>query len=368
MIKKIIFYFGKFIYRQTNIYFPSGFKNIVIIKIGAIGDVLMSTPLVSAIKKIYPNSKLTYVVGNWSKEVLVNNPNIDKIISFDDKIIWNKKLFGLFRLIKKIRKLNCDLGFVLDRSYLASLFGAFCNIKIRLGFDRNGEGFTNTKNIEYGPVKHEIDYNLDLIKLIKNQDYDKSMQVFFTESEKKFAEDYINQNNLSQKKIIGIMAAGASNPGQSMEIRRWPLRHYIELVKEISKQDKYQIILFGGPADQDINNIIIRESKVKALNLAGQANIKQSMSVMKKCYLFVTHDSGPMHMAAASCVPVISIFGPVHPKRKAPLGDKHKYIWKPNLAGALCDNEGNFPKDVKELECMRAITPDEIMEIIKSYE
>lgn len=368
MIHQLIFYLGKlfFVFKKRE---PWGTpQKIVVIKIGAMGDVLMSTPLVRSIKKKFPESKLIYVVGQWSKEILTDNPYIDKIISFDDDIIWKRKISEIINLINIIRREKADLGFILDRHYFASLFGFFCGIKFRVGYDRNGAGFANNANVKYGPVRHEIEYNLDLLGKVQPGEYlDKSMEVFLDSADNNFADDFIKKHGLNNNLLLGVMAGGAQNPGQTMYIRRWPIDHYIELIDRLyDRFSNVNVLLFGGPLDRKINNEIIDKCKTKPVNTAGELTIKQSIALMKKCSLFITHDSGPMHMAAAVGLPVISIFGPVHPKRKAPLGEKHTYIWKPDLPGALSDDEGKFPKDAEELDCMRQIYPDEIIKLIQN--
>jgi len=310
VIHQLIFYLGKlfFVFKKRELRgIP---QKIVIIKIGAIGDVLMSTPLVRSIKKKFPESKLIYVVGRWSKEILEGNQYTDKIISFNDDIIWKRKISEIINLINIVRREKADLGFILDRHYFASLFGFFCGIKFRVGYDRNGAGFANNANVKYDPVRHEIEYNLDLLHKVQPGEYlDKSMEVFLDYDDDNFADDFIKKHGLNNNLLLGVMAGGAQNPGQTMYIRRWPIDHYIELIDRL--YDCFlnmNVLLFGGPSDREVNNEIIDKCKVKPINTAGELTVKQSIALMKKCSLFITHDSGPMHMAAAAGVPGNLIF------------------------------------------------------------
>ncbi len=366
-MKLLVIPIGKltFLFKNKNI--PSNPKTIAIIKIGAIGDVLMSTPLLENVRKAYPSARIIYVVGNWSKAVLEGNPAIDSLVPFDDQIIWDRHYLKIWNLAKEVRREKIDIGFILDRHYFASLFGFLCGIRFRIGFDRKGEGFANNLNVIYGPIRHEIEYSLDLLRALGKPAAYEGMKVFLAESDKHFANDFVREHNLQNAAVVGLMAGGAVNPGQSMLIRRWPTDHFIELTRLLLKSfPKIRILMFGGLGDKKINKGIIEstdENFVK--NVAGKASIKQSIALMKHCRVFVTHDSGPMHMAAAAGIPVISIFGPVHPERKAPIGLRHTYVWKPDLPGALTDDEGKFPAGLSELECMRGVQPESILRLVK---
>lgn len=365
-MKSVMLFLGKIFFSLKRHAPPRNPQRIVIFKIGAIGDVLMSTPFVRRVRESFPNAKITYVVGNWSAPVLTGSPCIDEIITFDDSILWKKKWSGIFHLLRTMRSLHADLGFVLDRHYFAALFAFFGGIRYRVGFDRSGEGFANNANVVYGPIRHEIEYNLDLLRVLGHQAGDAKMEVFLSDDDTSYAEGVLDEHGLRSKRRIGVMLGGAKNPGQEMLIRRWPIDHYRAfLTIALEKIPNVAVILFGGPADAETNEAVCAMSPGSIFNVAGKASIKQSIALMRRCDVFVTHDSGPMHMAAAAGVPVISIFGPVHPERKAPRGEKNQYLWKPNEEGALCDNEGKFPKNVSELPCMRAVTPEEVFQAVK---
>jgi ADP-heptose:LPS heptosyltransferase len=152
-----------------------------------------------------------------------------------------------------------------------------------------------------------------------------------------------------------------------MPIRRWPLRHYIALVRLLEqKYPDMHILLIGGPNDVEDTKKVKDLCGAHVHDFSGRTTLPQAFALMEKCKLFITHDSGPMHMAASVGTPVISIFGPVHPERKAPQGERNKFIWQPESTDALCDDEGSFPKGVKELACMREVEPKRVFQEIEA--
>ena len=343
---------------------PEKIDRILIIRSGGIGDVLMTTPLIKAIKNKFSSAKIDYLTGNWSKGVLEGNNDINEVISFDDEIIFKKKLFKMFGLIKQLKKKKYDLCFVLDKSWHWGVFAYLSNVEFRIGFDRNGEGFANNLNIPYDGSKYELDYYMDTVRLLGIKKTDKNMLLDLTEKDKKFGDDFLLNNNLKNKKLIGIAAGGAENPGQKMHVKRWHKEKYIELVKFILKEKKNAaILLFGGKNDVELNESIVKETdKIKTYNLAGKTTIKQAAVLMKKCKVFVTHDSGTMHIAAAMKTPLIVLFGATNPKRFAPRGSM---VIKREIDCSPCyDVYGGYSKDCKNVECMN-ISAQKVYEALK---
>lgn len=345
-------------------------QSILVIKIGALGDVLMTTPFIRALRMAFPKARIVYAVGKWSRPILEDSPRLDRIVAFDEQVVWKRKWRQLLALIGTLRLEKPDLTFVLDKHMGASLF-ASCAGGFRVGFDRRGEGFANNLSVPYGPVRHEILYYLDLLRAVApdSDSADTSMEVFYTKEELAGAEAVYEEYAASETCDVAFMVGGAQNPNQTAFLKRWPLRLYSELAGMlIERNPNVRIWLFGGPADVALNQGIVERYPDHAVDVAGIGTVKQSMALMRRCAVMVTHDTGPMHMAAAAGVPVVSLSGPVHPGRTVPHGKRDINIWKPNVEGALSyDDEGKFPSGIDELPCMTAITPQEVAEKLRFY-
>ena len=363
MIRQIICFFGKILFslkKQIKKSDSSNPKKILVVRSGAIGDVIMTNPFLRAIRKKFPKSKISYLVGEWSKKALENNRNIDEIISFDDKIIYGKKLTGTIKLINKIRKEKFDVCFMLDKSYHWGILGFLFGIKTRIGFDRKGEGFANHLNVLFDGTKYEADYNLMLARKAGADIKNKKTEILLSKQDMDFADSFIIKNRIKGR-IIGIAPGGAKNPGQEMAAKRWPAEKYEELVKRLCKNNK--IILFGGPGDTEINHKIIKAaSSENVFDSAGKTTIKQAAALMKKCKLFITHDSGPMHIAASTGIKVIALFGPTDPKRFAPRNAT--VISSKNKCCPCYDLYGSYEK-CRNLDCMNSISVDIVEGVCK---
>lgn len=315
-------------------------RKVLLLKVGALGDILMTTPLIRKLAKA--GYEVDYAVGKFSHKVLVGNPNINEIIAFDDTTIYGtkKSIWQNIKLINKIRKKKYDLIFVLDKSWMAGVYAWFCSVgkTLRIGFDRYGEGFPNNVNVPYTQEKHDSLYYLDLAKQLGIEYNPKSkkdwgIEVTLTKKEKDFAKHFFKKHKFG-KNTLGVVVGGGKNPGQSFNLKIWSKERYAELIKKIPK--KYKVLLLGGPSDQEESEFILEKlPKARQKNIVsavGKTSIHESIALMQHCKKIICSDSGPLHMAAAVNPNIISIFGPTNPVVYAPLHKKSKVIWKEEKA------------------------------------
>ncbi len=323
---------------------------ICIFKVGAIGDVLMSTPMVHALRQLYPKARIDYWTGQWSAQVLQGNRDLDSVIAFDDATFFKKRVDMVIKLARQIAAQRYDAMFILDKHWSLGTFGRLCNVPVRIGFDRNGEGFAHTITVPYGAVKHEVDYYLELAyKANAKKVRQPKLEFELSRQDKNFAERFFKQHNLKPKKTICVVPGGAKNPGQNMPIRRWPTEYFAIVAQALAKKD-WQILLVGkSPGDDDTLQVML-QAVPDAVNAIGNFTLQQSGALMKKCRLVICNDSGPMHIAAAVGTPTVSIFGATDPRRKAPRGPKHLWVWNPvDCVRAEAYGEYNQPHLVENI-------------------
>jgi lipopolysaccharide heptosyltransferase II len=329
---------------------------ILLFKTGAIGDTLMTTPLVRQLRQSYPKARIDYLIGKSASQALLNNPNINNIIKFDEAIFFKKKPLKLINLIAGIREDNYDAIFVLDRHWIFNLTARLFNIPMRIGFDRNGkEGCGLTHKIHYERRRHDIYYYLNQLNALNIEPnyYDTKLDLILTKEDKNFANKFFRTHKLT-KNTIGICPGGGDNPGQTLNAKIWDIKNYAELVKKI----KQPILLLGGPNDKDKEETILTG---KTLNsVIGTTTIHQSAALMAKCDKIICNDSGPMHMASTVNDKVIALFGPTDPKRLGPLNKGSKVIWKQNAPSY--NNRGKYFGNGKELNRIRV---DDVLRELK---
>jgi len=361
IIKKAICGIGRVAFAARKKRLPKRINRILFFKVGAIGDVIMTTPLVRALKKRFPQAKIDYLVGKWSAPVLEKNPNLSNVITFDDNIFFKRNIGRMLSLAKDVRRRKYDVVFILDRAWQANVYAKLLG-SFTIGFDRHGEGFANNASAGYDDLRHDVVHYLALGRILSAKTNNTEMEVYFTKKEEGFADTFWKTHGLHGQKVLGIMPGGGSNPGQIVSLKRWPVKRFRELSEKLLKKGHYLIIL-GGPGDITLSKEFDGLDKHKAINIIGKCSLMESGALMKRCETVFTNDSGPMHLAAAAGSRVISIFGPTDPVKLAPLGKKHVCLHS-KLPCQPCYHDGDFA-DCNDHACMMDITVDEVMKYVK---
>ncbi len=328
MIKQWVMRFGRLVNRPQPFVLPQ-VKRICIFKIGAIGDVLMSTPMVHALRQLFPKARIDYWTGQWSATVISGNHDLNAVVAFDDATFYRKRPDLVFKLARQVAAQRYDLMFILDKHWSLGVFGRLCGVPVRIGFDREGEGFAHTNAVQYGPVKHEVDYYLDLAyRAGATSPRQPKLELALSAADKRFAQQFFRKHKLDPRKTIGIAAGGARNPGQRMAIRRWPVQGFAVVARALAREGLQLLWLGKSPEDDDVLPAL-RAAVPQGVNAIGKLALKQSAALMQQCKAVICNDSGIMHVAAAAGTPTVSVFGATDPHRKAPRGTQHRWVWKP---------------------------------------
>lgn len=312
-------------------------KRVLIVKLAAIGDTCMATPIAGSLRTEFPGTKIDWLVNSWAKDVLVNNPDIDEIVEFTPpgqakgllkKL--NAYISALF-LIYRLRGKHYDRAFIVHRSKFPGLLAKLGGVKEIIGFKYKDSGKYLTHGIKYDDAAHEVSRNLALLSAIDTSSITTEMGVAISADERKWADDlFVKLSFTDDKKIIAISPGGGDNPGLSMHTKRWDRDKFVELIKRLN--NRANVLLVGGRDDTDVCAYIA--DKTGAKNMAGNTTLRQSMAILQRCDLYIGNDSGPLYIAAALGVKTVSLFGPSDPRLVAPIGEKHRYLWE---AGTLLD-------------------------------
>ena len=302
---------------------PAKVNNILIIKICCLGDIVFITPVISALKKQYPGSKITIVSSDWIKNIFPFLDGVDDVIIFNpyNKNFFSKAMAAL-GLILKIRKRKIDLGFTTHRNNFFGLILSLSGIKYRLGFSQ-------TKHLNYtAPFENTLHETKRYLEVLKSIDIDSDEPPGLIQKKDKAEirkELGINENDF----LLCLFPFGGVNPGTKMTIKRWELEKYISLVKKLSDSiPSVKILLMEGTQPDENLPVSITDSLPDGIIVK-----KINDDIISVCNIFTAGDTGPLHIAAALGVSTLAIFGPSDPNLLAPLtypGNNaiNKYIWK----------------------------------------
>ena len=276
----------------------------LIVSTTGIGDTLWGTPAISALKKAKPNCKITVLVSPLGKQVLKSNPDIDHIEVVKHSPIYFLKLFK--RL--KAKKFNTILVFHVSFRWLIP-FCYMLRAKELIGFKRHAKDFKHLLSISFDiAYEHPILQRLKLLETLNIKSDDHQIKLFLDKADHKIAQDFLIENNLEKEKlIIGLQ------PGASQAFKQWPIEHFIELSKLIhQKYPLAKLLIVGNLEEASLADQINQQTP--CVIASGKLSLRQSSALIKKMNLFITNDTGPMHLALAQQVPLVAIFSPTDHK------------------------------------------------------
>jgi len=301
-------------------------KSVLLWKIGALGDVLMTTPLVRQLRGQLPHARIDYLVGRGARAVLQGNPHIDAVRDFDERILFGAQVHRLGEVLALLR--GYERIYVLDKHWIFGWLARAAGIPQRIGFRRRAvEGWPHTLQVAYGGLRHEIDYYLDLAEVsgLPVDRHDRAMELPPAEP---FA--------LPQPYVVAINSGG-NNPGEASELRKLPAPLFAGLVEALAARTP--VVFLGSPEERAGYEALT--ARHGARNLCGRTSLRQAWDVLAHAEAVYTTDTGLMHMAGACNPNVVAVFGPTHPLRKCPPGvrwvwrDEERYDPRYDLFGTL---------------------------------
>ncbi len=329
---------------------------ILIIKFSSLGDVILSTAAIRAVKeKFGRNYKVSVLVGEGAKEVLFRCPYIDELLVCDFKN-KDKGLKGFLKLAANLRKKNFDI--VIDfQNNRKSHALAFLTLALdRYGYHNKKLGFLLNHGIKddkslLDPLTHQF----RIIKMLGIEPKEARPQLWPTPQDRRDVEEFLNSQWLSSsQKIIGINLSASPR----WLTKNWPLEHIARLCERLGQRD-LRVVLTGTEKDLSLVDSLMNMLKgTKPINACAKTTVNQLACLIKRCSVYVSPDSASLHIAASQGVPFIALFGPTDFRRHLPPADDF-VVLKKDLACSPC-----YKSKCKTKKCMELITPEEVLKTI----
>ncbi len=334
----------------------SNFK-ILIIKFSSLGDVILSTAAIRAIRKKFgSNYKISLLTSVGCKEALLTCPYLDELLVADFKG-KDKGWPGLAKLARVLRKNNFDLVIDLQNNRKSRLLGWLSLAPNRYGYANKKLSFLLNHSIPdkkdgIDPITHQF----RILNMLGIGLEDKSLELWPREEDRKFIDEFLNSQWLGgNQKVVGLNL----NASSRWVSKAWPIEQMVKFCAELSQRD-IRIILTGTAEDVGQANALAEAAKAaKLINACGKTTVNQLACLIKKCDCFVSADSAPLHIAAAMATPFVALFGPTDPARHFVPTDKSVLIWK-DLECSPC-----YKPKCKHKKCMYSITAGEVLAAVE---
>ena len=318
-----------------------------------IGDAVMSTPAIRGIRRTFPDARITLLAKPWVIPVFSENPNVDDIMVYD---VQNRHagLPGLLRLARDLRRRSFDTAILLQNAFEAGLVAWLAGIPRRIGYTTDGRALLLTDRLwNYRPYKrrHMIDYYLGILHESGMCPDGRHLDLPLSTAERDAAKWRLDQHGVAGNgPILGI------NPGAAGgNAKRWFPERFTELCRRLQSKSGAVVLIFGGPDDADLGAWMADEIGGDVVNLCGETTLREAMCLIAECRVFVTNDSGLMHVAAALDIPQVAIIG----------STDHHATGPSNPNSVIARVEGSCymapclkPECPIDHRCMRAVTVD----------
>ena len=301
-------------------------KNILVVRNDRFGEFLLNIPALRALRETYTDARIILVVSPVTQELASAVPYVDEVI------VWGRERRSLqdkLHCVSLLRKKAIDMAVMLNPSKEFNIFTHLAGIPIRVGYDRKW-GFLLTKKMEdrkYLGEKHEVQYNLDLVKLAGAQTKDFSLS--------------LKIDDRAADGLVGDKATGtlvAIHPWTSDPVKQWPFENFVSLANRLSGIPGITPVIVGGK-DESLKAKDIFETG--SINLTGATTLLQLAALLRKCRLLISGDSGPVHLASAAGTPVLALFRNDLPgktaRRWGPWGEGSSVIEREKLSQISVD-------------------------------
>ncbi|MDD5432471.1 MAG: glycosyltransferase family 9 protein [Candidatus Omnitrophica bacterium] len=345
------------------------YNKILIINLGGAGDLLLSTPALKALRKKYPQSEICALVSQRGVELASSLPYLNKVFCFYINYGGSSSLLKQLSNIKSLlylRKHRFDLA--INMRSIVSESGAgkiklvmdIISPKMKAGRNTQERGsFFDIKIPEQDiGIKPEMEYDIDTIAALGVKDFDRKIDLEIDKTGDERVKEILRNESVGEKEIlVGIHPGG-------MPSRRWPAENFASLIKLISNEIDCKFVLTGDKQENGLVERISRLSEKKVVNLAGKLNFFELAALINKCNIFISNDTGPMHIAAVLDKPLVAIFGPGDIVRFDPRNiSKNVIVVRKETAGC------KFPcnkQSCDTLDCLKQIHPEEVLQAVFS--
>jgi len=346
------------------------FSRILLVRLRQIGDVIFTTPAVRALRQRFPDARITYVVEPAAASIVARNPHITDVV-VAPKRPAPVQLVADLELARALRSAHYDLAIDFHGGPRSSLLTWLSGAPVRIGYQIPGRSWMYTRRIDRPRAlrpRHSVDNQWDLLRALGFPDPDRStfpVEMIVDANAARAVDDRLAQAGITKTDRLIVVHVSAGNP-----FRQWPIDSFVTLVRTLAAaQPSRSIVVTSGPSDADAAGRVIASARGGLDNgsrdrviACGDFSLAELRALLDRSSLYIGGDSGPLHVAATSRVPVVGLYGPTLPARSAPWRDPQwgaEAVEVSDLPCRPCDQRVCAPGDFR---CLTWIRPEQVVE------
>jgi heptosyltransferase-2 len=332
-------------------------SRLLVVQTGFLGDVVLTTPLIAALRAWLSPASLTVLTTPQARPLLEEHPAIDRVL-VDAKHTDSSGPLGLLRTARQLRREGFTLAAAAHKSLRTALLLALAGIPQRIGFRQSPGWFLYHRTASRDRDRHEVERILCLMRAfgMEPEDCDRRPFVTYGKAADEKAQALLHAAGIQEQDPVFVIC-----PGSVWATKRWTVEGYAALVHRL-EQNHGRVLICGGPDDASIAQAVYEQSGRQGVNLAGKADLQTFMALVDRSRVVISNDSAPMHIAAARNVPVVAIFCATTPSLGyGPYSDRAVVVEKKELFCRPCSRHGSAACPRGTEECMHLVTVNEVV-------
>jgi heptosyltransferase-1 len=343
---------------------PEEPKSILIVKLSSIGDVIHSLPVASALRRRFPEARISWLVSRKAREILSGHPHLDQVI-----VVGGKKADGgipitdinhPFVAARTLRASGFDVALDLQGLIRSSLFAFLSGAKVRIGYRSLKEAaflFYNVRAITPTREMHVVDSYLRFAAILGAPVEPVEFRIATSEKHEAKIDELLSGAGVnSSDRLFAIC------PGSSWRAKTWPPERLARAAEHVSDKHGCRLVIIGSKADVPRAEKVLSVCRAPMIDLTGKTTLKELAVLLRRCVAMIGNDSGPTHLAAAVGKPVVAIYGPTDEKLLGPYGEQNISIVAP-VPCRPCRRRSRAER-CSHLRCLTEITPEQVCEAV----
>ncbi len=335
-------------------------KKILIIKLRAIGDVVLATPVIENLRAAFPEATIDFLTETPSVPIVEANPLLNGVVEYPrqrwERLSASTRLFRDARFLFRLRKASYELVLDLFGNPRSAFMTWITGAPLRVGYDFRGRQLAYNRVVHNrGAEVHEVEFNLDALRSLDIPIRTNRPKIWVRESDRQVVRRWLASSGIDASLKIGL------NPSGSWPAKRWPEAHWVALGKMLRGKTGATVLVLWGPGEKADAERLVRKIGAGAL-LAPPTTLLQLAALCENLSLFVSNDAGPMHISAAVGTPTIGLYGPTNSRLQGPFGEKGRAVANWRIPCLGCNRLACPISD-----CMNYLTPEMVFSEVERF-
>ena len=340
---------------------PVSWENVLILQTSFLGDTVLTLPLICEVRRRFPVKQLSVLCLPASGELLQDHPAIDEIITYDKKNS-DRGWQGLRRSAARVKARNFTVALTPHKSLRSALILYLAAIPRRVGFRESRGWFLFHQRAERNPRLHDVERNLSVLQAfgVPPEDCRRTIDMPVSAATQNAVNEKLRALGVyDNDSIVGV------SPGSVWPTKRWSPGGFAALIRMVRQKHGCRVLLFGGSDDAAVVEEVQRQCGQSAVSLVGRIGLRELAAAISRCRVFVTNDSGPMHIAVARRIPTVAVFCATTPDLGFYPYASNAIVVQRDLACRPCASHGGRRCPLGTEDCIRQISPQTVMQAVE---